>query len=170
MSAETTDESYSPPTPGPQHHMMQPFVGQFKAEVRIWMGQTEPMVSTGVMTNTFQVNGLYLHQDYLGDPNDGPCPSFEGKGYWGYNQVSGKFEGFWIDNASTMMQTETGDVDSSGKIWTMISRVTNPETGQPLTKRSVIRLIDNDHHSMETYMDTDDGQSFRNMEITYERI
>ena len=156
------------PQPGEQHALLKPFEGKFRAVVKIWMGPGDPMVSAGTMINSFQLDGLYLHQDYVGDPNDGPFPEFKGKGYWGFNTVDGRYEGFWIDNASTMMQTEQGSVDESGRQWTMVSEMTNPMTGLTMQKRSVIRLIDDDHHSMETYF-TMEGQEGKGMEIQYER-
>ncbi len=169
MTEASTEQMGGPPKPGPQHALLAPFVGTFRAVVKIWMGPGDPMVSTGIMVNSFQVDGLYLHQDYTGDPSDGPFPRFVGRGYWGFNPVTGKFEGFWIDNASSIMQLEYGDVDDAGKVWTMSSTVQNPQTGDMMTKKSVIQIIDNDHHSMETYFPAPEGSEVKGMEIQYER-
>ena len=109
------------------------------------MGPGDPIVQLGTMVSAFQLGGLYLFQDDTGDPSPGPFPEFLGKGYWGFNTSSKKYEGFWSDNASTMMQLEKGDVDASGKIWTMVSSFQHPSSGQTMSKRSVIRLIDQDH-------------------------
>ena len=78
-----------------------------------------------------------------------------------------RFEGYWIDNASTIMQLETGSVDETGKIWTMTSEMVDPEGGT-MSKRSVITLKDDDHHSMESFF-TREGQEFKAMEIQYSR-
>lgn len=148
----------------------EPFVGTFKAEVKLWMGPGEPLVSTGVMVNSLDLGGRFLRQEYTGDQVDGPVPSFEGRGFWGYNTTIEKYEGFWIDNASTSMQTETGDVDDAGKVWTMAGETINPATKQPMKKRSIIVVADNDHHSMETYFTGPDGNEFKAMAIRYERV
>ena len=60
------------PKPGAQHKLLEPFVGKFRSEVSIFMGPGEPMKSTGTMINSWQVDGLYLHQDYVGDPVPDP--------------------------------------------------------------------------------------------------
>jgi len=151
------------------HKKLEPFVGTFKAEVRMWMGPGDPMVSTGRMTNTVDLGGRFLRQDYKGDPTDGPFPNFEGRGFWGYNTVTNAYEGFWIDNACTCMQHETGDVDASGKVWTMIGHTANPPTGQPMRKKSVITLDGNDAHHMEMFFEGPDGNDHKAMEITYRR-
>jgi hypothetical protein len=168
--ATQTESKYKMPTPGPEHHRFRPFAGKFRSEVKMWMGPGEPMVSTGTMINTLELGGLYLQQDYVGDPNDGPFPSFEGKGFWGFNPDLKRYEGFWIDNASSFMQNETGQVDAAGKVWEMHSEMFCGQTGQVYKKRSIIRLIDNDHHTMEMFFTGPDGNEMKNMEIMYTRV
>ncbi len=151
------------------HRKFEPFVGTFKAEVKMWMGPGDPMISTGNMTNTLDLGGRYLQQCYQGDPCEGPFGEFAGRGYWGYNTTSEKYEGFWIDTASTMMQYETGEVDSSGKIWTMRGELACPQSKDVMKKRSVITWKDADHHSMEMFFTGSDGNEGKAMEIQYER-
>ncbi|MHC5002564.1 MAG: DUF1579 domain-containing protein [Planctomycetota bacterium] len=151
------------------HKPLAQFVGTWSAEVKLWMGPGDPHVATGVMVNTLIFGDRFLREDYKGDPMEGPVPDFEGCGFFGYNTTTRKYEGFWIDTASTTMQTETGDVDSSGKVWTMVGEMLNPQTGQPMKKRTVITVKDNDHHSMETWFAGPDGSEFKGMEINYTR-
>lgn len=155
---------------GEEHKKLEPFVGTFRAEVKLWMGPGDPHVSTGVMTNTMDLGGRFLKQVYQGDESDGPFSNFEGRGFWGYNTTDKQYEGFWIDSASTFMQSESGDIDATGKVWTMVGEMTNPQGGGTMKKRSVITLTDNDHHRMETYFSTPDGGEFKGMEIQYERV
>jgi hypothetical protein len=158
------------PVPRNEHERLQPFVGKFRAEVKMWMGLGEPMVQTGTMTTTRELSGLYLQQDYVGDPGKGPFSSFEGKGFWGYNTTQNRYEGFWIDNASTTMQFEHGEVDASGKIWEMKGEMICPQSHQPFTKRSVISLFDEDSNRIEMYFTGADGNEMKCMEINYSRI
>jgi hypothetical protein len=154
--------------PGPEHEKLAPFVGTFRAQVKLWMGPGDPAQSTGTMVNTRDLGGLFLRQEYKGDPGEGPFPSFEGRGFWGYNKTSKKYEGFWIDNASSLMQIETGSLDTAGKVWTMVGSMPNPQTGEPMTKRSVITLQDRDHHKLEMFFESK-GRESRAMEIEYTR-
>ncbi len=157
------------PRPTTQHRRLEPFAGQFRSEVKMWMGSGDPYISTGTMTNSWQVDDLFLHQDYVGDASQGAVPAFRGQGFWGFNTTTGHYEGFWIDNASTMMQMESGDVDESGKIWTMHSEVRCSRTGVKMKKRSVITLIDNHHHKIEMFFTGADGNEMKAMEINYTR-
>ena len=155
--------------PGPEHDRLKPFLGTFRAEVKIWMGPGEPMVSTGTMTNTQELGGRFVRQDDKGDPASEPTPfpEFEGHGYWGFNKNTQMYEGFWIDSASTVMQNESGGVDETGKMWTMIGEIVGPD-GEVTTKRSIITLVDDDHHGMEMFF-TKGDQEFKGMEIQYVR-
>ena len=151
------------------HEKLKPFVGTFKAEVTIWMGPGEPMSSTGVMVNELDLGGRFLRETYTGDPSDGPVPAFEGRGYWGFNTATQQYEGFWIDTASTIMQTEAGSIDETGRVWTMVGEMDNPATGQKIKKKSVITLEDDNHHVMEMFFEGPDGSETKGMEIRYIR-
>jgi len=166
---DTTGQCAGPMQPGEHHKKLDPFIGSFKANVKMWMGPGEPSESTGTMVNEWDLGGRYVKQTYTGD-NGGPFPGFEGRGYWGYNTVTNEYEGIWLDSASTMMQAEKGHVDDAGKVWTMTGAFANPETGQPMTKRSQITLHDNDRHTMEMYFDIPGMGEMKTMEIEYTRL
>ncbi len=154
--------------PGEEHARLEAFVGTFDAEVRVWMGGDEPSVSTGTMTNELDLGGRFLKQTYEGDPAEASAAPFAGRGYWGYNETDKRWEGFWIDNASTMMQIEHGQLDETGKVWEMRGEMTHPGSGEPIAKRSVITLDDEDHHAVEMFFETPQGEA-KGMEILYSR-
>ncbi|MDX1503305.1 MAG: DUF1579 domain-containing protein [Thermoanaerobaculia bacterium] len=168
MSDDHPTASDGMPGPAPEHERLRPFAGTFRAEVRIWMGPGDPLVMKGTMENTLDLGGLFLRQVYTGDDVEGPFPAFEGRGFWGFNTVTGRYEGFWVDNASSVMQTESGEVDESGKVWTLRGEIPDPKTGDTLRRRTVITLHDPDHHTMESYFDREGGEQ-KAMEIDYER-
>ena len=152
------------------HKRLDPFVGKFKATVKMWMGPGDPMVATGMMTNSWELGGRFLKQVYVGDPGAGPFPNFEGRGFWGYNTLTNKYEGFWIDTACTFMQGEEGTLDASGKTWTMVGEMANPEQpSKKMRKKSVIKLHDKDRHSLTMFFDKGDGKESKAMEIEYSR-
>ncbi len=152
------------------HERLKPFVGTFKAEVSMWMGPGDPMVSTGVMTNTLELGGRFLHQVYQGDATEGPFPNFQGRGYWGYNTTDHRYEGLWIDTACTHFCLEYGQVDEAGKVWTMLGSMTNPQTGSPMQKKSIITLHDDNSHEMEMFFETSPGEWNKGMHIKYNRV
>lgn len=165
----TAEQEFKLPAPGPEHELLKPFEGTFTAKVTMWMGPGEPTVSSGKIVNSFQLGGLYLHQSYQGDPNDGPFPSFEGQGFWGFNSTSRNFEGFWIDNVSTAMQMETGTVDETGKVFEMKSEFMMPGSDIKMKKRTLFTVHSNDHNTMESFVTPPNAPEVRNMMIEYQR-
>lgn len=152
-----------------EHAMLRPFAGTFRASVLMWLGPGEPMRLTGRMENRLDLGGSFLHQRYAGEGSYGPFGRFEGRGYWGYNTVLRRFESLWIDTATTFFQIEYGSVDATGKRWEMTGEMTDPSTGRALSKRTVIELIDADHHTMATHFKKEGEAEVRVMEIAYER-
>ena len=75
----------------------------------------------------------------------------------------------WTGLGDSMMQLERGTMDATGRIWTMLSSFLHPHIGQHVTKKSVIRLIDNDHNDMTTWMTRLDGNEVRTMHIDFVR-
>ena len=151
-----------------QHALFNQFVGSWDAVVTVWMGPGDPFVSEGIMENTLDLGGRFLHQHYTN--NDA---SFNGRGYWGYNTLDQRWEGFWIDDMATFFQLERGQYDPASTSWEMKGEMTDPGSGKPMLKRTVITIKDADHHSMETYFTQTQGehagQESKCMEIQYTR-
>lgn len=150
---------------GPQHASIARFAGTWRAEVKIWMQPGQPpMTSSGTMVNAMAVGGLFLQQEYQRDGGD-----FEGKGFWGYNTVDELYEGFWIDSMATFFQLERGRHDPQSDTYTMDGSMTDPASRKTITKKSLIRWLGPDAHSMEMFFRTPDGREFRALEIQYRR-
>jgi len=150
--------------PAPEHRNLDVFVGEWDAEVKMWMGPGEPHVSHGVMVNAWVLGNRWVEQKYEGTGYD-----FKGQGLFGFNKTTGKYEGLWIDTCSTFMQTDTGDYDATSKTFTMTSRMLCPQSKEEMAKRSVIKVHSPDKHSMEMYFQAEGQPETKCMEITYTR-
>ncbi len=148
-----------------EHTKLEPFAGEFRATVKMWMDPAgEPMVSTGVMKNQWILGGRFLEQVYEDDQG-----FFSGRGHWGYNRTDGRYEGFWIDTATTMMMTESGQMDREGH-WTMTSTMSDPCGSGTMHKRTTIELVSPDEHVMTTYIRPEGmGSECKCMEISFIR-
>jgi hypothetical protein len=165
MPATETDAYVQAATPGEAHRKLDPFAGTWKAKVRHWMHPgAEPNESTGVMTNTWVLGHRFLRQEYQDDSGQ-----FEGTGFWGYNNVTGRYEGFWIDVMMTGLTYDVGACDKAGKVWTMRGETEFPTAGQKVTKRTIISLHGPDRHVVEMYFAKSGGDEFKALEIEYVR-
>lgn len=150
---------------GPEHETLARFEGTWRAEVKLWMDpKGEPQVSQGTMKNEMVLGGRFLQQEYQDDSG-----MFSGRGFWGYNHTNQRFEGFWIDSMATMFQIEHGQHDSVSDTYTMCGSMTDPSSGKPMNKRSVIRILGPDQHSLEMFFGQDGGPESKAMEIRYTR-
>jgi hypothetical protein len=147
------------------HEALARFAGKWRAEVRFFSAPPGmPPVSHGTMSSTLVLGDRFLQQEYRDDSG-----LFEGRGFWGYNTVDGRFEGFWIDSMASFFQVEHGEHDATGDTYTMRGTLTDPTTRQPLQKRSVIRYLEPDAHTLEMFFTNAQGQEGKAMEIRYTR-
>jgi len=168
MTEQPTQDAQTGPGTA-EHDRLKPFAGIFSAVIKLFRGSGEPMISTGTMVNDWVLGERYLRQTFAGDPVDGSHQAFAGVGFWGFDPARGVYQSFWVDNASTTMQIETGTVDAAGKVWTMRGTMLNPQSRETMNKRSIITLQDSDHHLVESFFTVGNGEEFKAMELIYTR-
>ena len=154
-------------TPGDGQKKLEPLVGTFDARVRMWMDPSRPPDdSTGTSVNTWVLGDRFVQTKYegvfLGE-------AFNGVGYTGYDNVTKKYEGTWMDTGSTAIMTSVGSIDAAGKVISMKATTSDPATGKVTTADQKITIVDNDHHSIEMWGKAPDGKNFKMMEIQYTR-
>jgi len=150
---------------GPQHDTLGRFAGTWRAEVKLWMDPTAPpQVSQGTMKCTPVLGGRFLQQEYRDDAG-----MFEGRGFWGYNTVDERYEGFWIDSMATFFQLEHGRHDPKSDTYTMTGTMTDPTSRKTIRKRSVIVYKSPNEHTIEMFFEGQAGRENKAMEIRYTR-
>lgn len=153
--------------PGPQHQLLASMAGSWTFTMKFWMEPgKEPSESAGTSENKMILDGRYLLQDVSCDLLGKP---FKGRGLNGYDNVQGKYVGMWIDNMSTGMATSVGAADKDGKVLTYDREETDPLTKAKSKCRDVVRIVDENKHTLEMYKTPPDGKEFKTMEITYTR-
>jgi hypothetical protein len=152
---------------GPYHKLLEPFVGRWKAEVRIWSDpKAEPMVTSGTSSHTFIFGGRYLKMEFTGQYLG---QSFIGLGFMGFDNVRKEFISFWIDNMSTWFLTSAGTVDREGKTFTMKGSFKDPMTGILRQQRDILKVEGPDRIVSQSFEASSDGKEFKTMEIVYMR-
>ena len=149
---------------GPQHQGLARFAGRWKAHVKFWMDPSAPpSESTGIMVNTMVLGGRFLHHDYQADSG-----MLQGQGYWGYNTIDERYEGFWLDTMATFFQLDRGQLDAKSDTYHMSGTMTDPMTRNVVKKRSEIAYKNSDEHTMTMFFERE-GREIRQMEIRYTR-
>lgn len=153
-------------TPGPEHAALAKMAGDFVLTVKMYMDPSAPPTeSTAAASRKMILGGRYLeetvHGTMMGEP-------FEGRGVTGYDNVTGKWWGTWIDNMSTGLMTSHGEWDDEAGVGTFWGASTDPMTGEPQESRTVVRRLEHGDELMEMYMVTEAGE-VKSMEILYQR-
>lgn len=154
-------------SPGAAHKALEPFVGEWTAEVKTWMVPGEaPTVTKGSAKATWILNGRYVQEEFTGEFMGKP---FRGISLTGYDNVRQKYRSVWVDDMSTTMVTSEGDVDAAGKVFTYGGDYSCAMTGEKnKAAKLVSRLITKDKHIFEMH-DPALGENSKVMEITYTR-
>jgi hypothetical protein len=153
-------------TPGPMHEMLASRVGEWKAEVTMWMDPSQPP-STSEATTVCEsmLGGRYFKSTHTGMMMGLP---FEGFEISGYDNVKKKFFNVWMDNMGTGIMVSEGTYDEATKTLTYTGQMTEP-MGTDMNVREVITAPDKDHSTFEMYVDMG-GKEIKNMEIKYTRV
>jgi hypothetical protein len=136
-------------TPGPQHAMLAKLAGDWTCKVKYQMDPSQPwQESQSTAKITALMDGRYIQEVDTGEMGGMP---FTGMGLTGFDNVSGKYVSTWVDNMGTGIMTGVGTADASNKVITMISTMNDPATGKPTKERSVMTILDDDHHTFEMF-------------------
>lgn len=156
-------------TPGTQHAELAKLAGTWSGKTTMWMAPgTEPMRSECTTTMTVIMDGKFLQCQTEGEmPGMG---AFKGMGMYGYDNVSQKFQGMWIDNMGTGMMTGPGERSADGKTYTWQYGYTCPLTKKPSVMREVHTHSGENAMTLQIFSpDPKTGKEFKMVEIAYTR-
>jgi hypothetical protein len=152
---------------GKEHELMARSVGEWKVTVKFWAAPgAPPSISEGSSTVKPIMGGRYLLESFTSSTPQGP---FEGMGLNGFDNITGKYVGIWIDSMSTGIMRAEGSANEDGSVLTFTGESPDPMAGTYKQQRSVVTVVDDDHHLFEVFDATPDGTEFKSMEIAYER-
>jgi hypothetical protein len=154
-------------TPGPAHQALEPLVGDWNAEVKMWIEPgAPPTISKGTAKNTWALKERFVQQEFSGEFMAKP---FRGISFTGYDNVRQKYRSVWIDDMSTTMVTSEGDADTGGKVITLGGNYACAMTGEKnKATTQIFRILSRDKHVFEMH-DPTRGDNSKTMEITYTR-
>ena len=150
-------------TPGPEHAEMAKSVGTFEAQGTSYMPDGSTMSWTGTVERKTIFDGRYIFEHY--DVQDMPgFGSFEGYGVQGFNNLTGEYEGTWIDSLSTMIFMAKGKMDPSTDNLVMYGKRMDPMTDKEVKSKSITTFNDDGSFILDMYISTPEGE-FKEMTI-----
>jgi hypothetical protein len=153
--------------PGEMHQFLAKGAGVWECTVKMIGVPGAPETGEkGTMTISMVMGGRYQHMNFKGSFMGMP---FEGAGTMGFNNTTGKFEGTWLDNASTATLVTTGTLDKDRKVLTMTGQFADPVTKKMVTQREVTTHKNDNEAVSEFFHKPEDGKETKVMEIVMKR-
>jgi hypothetical protein len=153
--------------PGQPHKALDPLVGDWNAEVKMWMAPDGPPTTTKASAkSTWVMDNRFVKQEFDGEFMGKP---FRGLSFTGYDNAKQKYNSVWIDDMHTMMVTSEGEGKEGNKVITLEGSYDCPMTGEKdKASKQVYRIVNRDKHIFEMH-DPGRGANSKTMEITYTR-
>jgi hypothetical protein len=153
-------------TPGPMHEMMSKTTGEWNVNTKLWMDPAgEPMETEGNAIVEMILGGRYMQSTHTGTMMGMP---FEGINLQGYDNATDEFTAIWIDNMGTGFSVSKGKYDEATNSLNFKGSMLDPMTKKNMDFRQVVKIIDDNHHIFEMYMNYN-GQEFKSMVVEYTR-
>lgn len=150
---------------GPQHQAMAAEAGAYDLSIKSFMEPgAPPMESKGTATRQMIMGGRVLIEDVKSDMMGMP---FTGQGMRGYDNVTGKYWGTWVDNMSTGLMTSEGTCNEQQKTCAFTGEMNDPVTKKPTKLRMNTKMTSPTSEVFEMYAPGPDGKEMKMMEITY---
>jgi hypothetical protein len=162
--------------PGENHKILQGLAGSWNYTGKYWMSPDPSAPPTEYAGKTIRkaiMGGRYVQAEHGGKMQmpgpDGKMTDMEFKGMEiaGYDNAKKKYVSSWIDNMGTGIMQSEGTYDSATKSITYAAEY-EMMPGMKTRFREVLKIPDNDHHTLEMYEDRG-GKEVKVMEITYTR-
>jgi hypothetical protein len=166
-SVELLKKAEAACTPGPAHQALEPLVGEWNAEVKMWMApDAPPTISRGTSKNTWALKDRYVQQEFNGEFMG---KSFHGISFTGYDNVRQKYRSVWLDDMSTSMVVSEGEAGPGNKSFALGGTYACAMTGEKdKAVKQIFRILGRDKFVFEMH-DPAKGDNSKTMEITYTR-
>jgi len=154
-------------TPGGHHAHLANLEGDWVTRIQMWMSpEGPPEESSGSAHNKTILGGRFVQMDYRGEFMGRP---FFGVGIDGFDNVADKHVGVWLDSASTMILSYSGDCSDGGNVLETMAEFIDPMSGQPTRMKTKTTVKDEDHYVFEAWNPGPDGEFHKSMQIDYSR-
>lgn len=151
-------------TPGEMHKNMATSVGDWKAEITMWMAPgSQPAKSLATAKNEMIMGGRYLQSTFKGDFMGMP---FEGFSTTAYDNGKKVFINTWIDNMGSGMMITEGKWNGAKNAIELKGKTTDPMTGKDCNVREHHTFNADGTQFMEMWMEQN-GKEFKAMEIKF---
>lgn len=150
---------------GPQYVQLTRLAGHWTVQQSMWTAaDAPPVIDRGSAMYAMVLGGRHLRQELRiasGKP-------FEGLGYIGYDDVTGKYYSSWMDTNFAGIILAYGTYDPASRTYQFVGEM-GAKGDAPVPVRELMRIADNDHFVYE-YYETRGGKEALAIRLQYTRL
>ena len=151
-------------TIGVELELLKKDVGKWDADITITPTPgAPPQASTGRLVGRLISGGRWLVTDFKNHTT-----GFEGHGIYGYNPVSRRYVGTWVDDMRTNIHVGEGDWDGATKTLTYHWSARMPN-GQAMSWKETSQVVSETEQIFRVLFPSPDGAEFEMMRAIYRR-
>jgi len=148
-----------------RHAQLATLSGHWTVRQSMWIDpNAPPVIDHGTAVYAMVLGGRHLRQD-LRVASSKP---FEGLGFIGYDDATGKYYSSWMDTNFSGMILARGDYDAAKRTYTFTGEMPS-KGGAPVPVREVMRIGDSDHFVYE-YYESRAGKEALAVRLQYTRV
>ncbi|HEY0867985.1 MAG TPA: DUF1579 domain-containing protein [Fimbriimonas sp.] len=155
--------------PVAEHGWLNKLVGNWRVESEMVMGPDQPKVKSHGTEEVKLWGGLWALGEGRGEMPDGA--TMEYRSGLGYDVSFRAYKGFWIGSVSSHLWKYDGELSADGRVMTLNCVGPHMEKdGETARYRDVIEIIDDNHRTLTSSGQGEDGQWFEFMKAHYYRV
>ena len=168
MSADTQEPVEMGTKPVQEHAWLQKLVGEWRVQTEISMGPDQPKQTSEGTESVTSLGGLWAFGKGHGAMPDGS--SMESYSALGYDVSFKEYRGCWFASVSSHLWKQVGELSADGKTMTLSCIGPNMEKdGETANYRDVIEIIDDNHRTLTSYGQDENGDWQEFMKASYTR-
>jgi hypothetical protein len=156
--------------PVPEHDWLQKLVGEWRVESEMTMAPGQPKQKSTGTESVKSLGGLWASGEGKATMPDGTtamtyCTAL------GYDVSFKEYRGCWFASMSSHLWKQTGELSADGRVMTL--HCVGPHMtrdGETANYRDVIEILDEDHRTLTSYGQDDDGEWHEFMKAHYTRV
>lgn len=152
-----------------EHGWLQNLVGEWRTESEMVMGPDKPTVKGQGKESVKSVGGLWAFSEATATMPDGSTMEYYSS--LGFDVSFKEYRGCWFASASSHLWKQVGELSADGK--TMTLSCVGPhmiKDGETANYRDVIHLVDENHRTMTSYGQDENGDWYEFMKAHYTRV
>lgn len=155
--------------PLPEHQWLQNLVGEWRIETEMNMGPDQPALKSEGAETVKSLGGLWAFGEARSTMPDGTPMTYCST--LGYDVSFKEYRGCWFASVSSHLWKYVGELSADGK--TMTLHCVGPsmmKDGETANYRDVIEILDENHRTLTSYGQQENGEWQQFMKARYTRV